>query len=117
MTGKVIAGSVSASHNLDPALRGEKQTCHTLTSSISKCLRQIREQENFYIGSLGLSVPAVTCVVGHFILHVLAEAHFILGQAHFNEVEVDSPNKVAQHRVVDHTLEMINSQTLCFLLS
>lgn len=58
-----------------------------------------------YIGGFGLSIPAVTRVVSHLVVHVLTETHFIFGQSHINQIQVDSPNEVTQHWIVDHSLQ------------
>ena len=57
-----------------------------------------------YVGGLGLCVPAVTGIVGHLVVHVLAEAQLVFGQTHFGQVQVDPADEVAQDRVVDDPL-------------
>lgn len=68
------------------------------------------ERKNIYIGGFGLSIPAVTCVMSHLVFHVLTEAHFVFGQSHFDQIQVDSSNEVAQHRVVDDSLQQRDSE-------
>lgn len=58
-----------------------------------------------YIGGFGFSVPAVTGVVSHLIVHVLSETQLVFGNADFSKVEVDPPNEISKDRVVDHSLK------------
>lgn len=58
-----------------------------------------------HIGCFGLSVPTVTGIMGHLILHVLPEAELLRRDSNLHEVEVDAANEIAQHRVVNHTLK------------
>lgn len=60
----------------------------------SKHLREVPLQAT-HIGRFGLSIPAVTGIMGHLILHVLSEAEFIRRYSNLREVEVDAANKIA----------------------
>lgn len=58
-----------------------------------------------YVGGFSFGVPAVAGVVGHLVVHVLTETHFVFCQTNFGQVEVDPSDEVAQDRVVDNTLK------------
>jgi len=65
MTRKVITGTISTSNDLNPA-----------------------------IGCFRFGIPTVTGVVGHLVLHMLAEAEFIWRYSNLREIEVDAANEV-----------------------
>lgn len=69
-------------------------------------LKRMKQCSLTYIGGFGFSVPAVTGVMSHFVVHVLSETQFIFGNTHFSKVEVDPPNEVSQDGVIDHSLNM-----------
>lgn len=55
----------------------------------------LKPSHSAYIGRLGFSVPTVTGVMGHLVLHVLPEAEFIWRHSNLHEVEVDAANEIA----------------------
>lgn len=57
-----------------------------------------------YVGGFGLSVPAVTGIVSHLVVHVLSETQLVFGNTNFSKVEVDPPDEISQDWVVDHSL-------------
>lgn len=56
---------------------------------------QSRPLHTTHVGCFGFGIPAVTGVVGHLVLHVLAEAEFLWRHTNLGEVEVDAANEVA----------------------
>lgn len=57
-----------------------------------------------YIRGFGLSIPAVTGIVGHLIVHVLTETKLVFRHTNFDQIKVDPSNEVAQDGVVDDAL-------------
>lgn len=104
MTFQIVARPVSTAHYLDPALQGTNTTLSNSTvgilhlQSVNKCCSKT------YIGSFGFSIPAVTGVVGHLVVHVLTEAQLVFGYTDFSKVEVDPPDEISQDGVIDHSL-------------
>lgn len=58
-----------------------------------------------HIGGFGFSIPAVTGVVSHLVVHVLSETQLVFGNTNFSKVEVDPPDEISQDGVVDHSLK------------
>ena len=79
VAGQVIAGPVCAAHTLHPA-----------------------------VGSLALSVPAVTGVVSHLVEEVLTKTQLLRINSHPKQEMVDSPNKVCYCLVGNQTLTREN---------
>lgn len=57
-----------------------------------------------YVGGKAFGVPAVAGVMGHFIIHVLAESQFLGIDAHFDHVLLDAGHEIGQCFVGDHVL-------------
>lgn len=56
------------------------------------------------IGTLDLSVPAVSSVMGHFVLHMLAEAKTCGVDSDFDEEEVYPGEEEAESLVINNLL-------------
>jgi len=101
---QVIAGAIGTADNLNPALERTTTRVWNDRSHFKRWSKTLNEDPWTYVGGLALCVPAIAGVVGHLVVHVLAETDLILGQTHFGQVEIDPTDEVAQDGIVDHTL-------------
>lgn len=58
-----------------------------------------------YVRRFGLCIPAITSIMGHLVVHMLAEAKLVFCHANFYQVKVDSANEVSQDGVIDDFLK------------
>ena len=64
------------------------------------------------VGSLALSIPAVTGIVSHFVGQMLSEAKSLGVHAHFGHEEEDASHKVAQRFIGNQFLQTRKSKAL-----
>lgn len=76
----------------------------TLSASATGGLTGGRNMERTYIRGFGFSIPAVTGIVSHLVVHVLSETQLVFGHTNFSKVEVDPPDEISQDGVIDHSL-------------
>lgn len=102
MAFQIVTRPVGTAHYLDPTLQ---RANITLSNSKRTACDGVRKRYDLtYIGGFGFSVPAVTGVVSHLVVHVLSETQLVFGNSNFSKIEVDPPDEISQDGVIDHSL-------------